>query len=127
MAILHGNLCPTEILFTSSDCLKICHFGCKLKLDHETVGQLYLAPEIHSKKLIDESCDVWSLGIIAYELVKLKRPFTTIQGIINHYRIEDIDMEDIPSDIAEFIEKCMQPNRLFRPLCDALLKHSIFN
>jgi serine/threonine protein kinase len=36
---------------------------------------LYMAPEIIGKKTYDSSCDVWSIGIIAFILLTGRPPF----------------------------------------------------
>ena len=36
----------------------------------------YLAPEIIKNQPYSFSCDIWSLGVVLYELCTLKPPFT---------------------------------------------------
>ncbi|MGL4948211.1 MAG: protein kinase domain-containing protein, partial [Mycoplasma sp.] len=61
--------------------IKICDFGIAITLgsfeeNHEEAGTLsYLAPEILLHKNIDKKVDVWSLGILLYNLIAGYCPF----------------------------------------------------
>jgi len=39
-----------------------------------------MAPEVLERKKYDSKCDIWSLGVIAYQLVYRKPPFMPISG-----------------------------------------------
>ena len=39
----------------------------------------YLSPEIVNKKSYNHKTDIWSLGVILYELCTLKKPFDTVK------------------------------------------------
>jgi serine/threonine protein kinase len=44
---------------------------------HTAIGTLtYMAPEVYLCQPYDQSCDVWALGIVFYELATLNYPFT---------------------------------------------------
>lgn len=61
--------------------VKVLDFGFAQFYDPKTgvkdiVGSpLYMAPEIIGKKTYDSSCDVWSIGIIAFILLTGRPPF----------------------------------------------------
>lgn len=86
--LLHRDIKPENLLlsFTSPDqqafTLKICDFGwcvqTKEDLPRNTFcGTLeYMAPEMLSNAPYNHTLDVWSLGILLYELVHGNAPFT---------------------------------------------------
>ncbi len=43
---------------------------------------LYAAPEIHLNKPHYKSVDIWSFGVMLYELCTLNLPFSTIEKIL---------------------------------------------
>lgn len=83
--ITHRDLKPENILLVSQDkeCfdLKISDLGFAQKFDNEKGMDLYLgtplymAPELVNKERYSEKVDVWSLGIITYQLLCGKTPF----------------------------------------------------
>jgi len=55
----------------------------------------YMSPEMLKIQLDDRinvklNTDVWSIGIVIYELIKLKRPFKDMYEILNS-RLPDLD------------------------------------
>lgn len=78
--ILHRDLKPQNILFHSG-VLKVADFGfCKqlhtTALAQSQVGSpLYMAPEVLNGHSYDSLCDVWSVGILFYEIVEGTLPF----------------------------------------------------
>ena len=80
--IYHRDLKPQNILIDKYYNLKITDFG--LAKDEEenplfkTIcgSPMYMAPEIMKYKKYDKKADLWSLGVIFYELLTGKTPFT---------------------------------------------------
>lgn len=79
--ILHRDLKPQNILLNEG-VIKICDFGFAKKMSASTNflrsikgTPLYIAPEILQSKPYTFKVDVWSLGIILYELAYGKTPF----------------------------------------------------
>lgn len=58
---------------------KLCDFGWAVVVDHLRTtycGTLeYVCPEILEKKEYDESVDIWSIGILTYEMLMGRAPF----------------------------------------------------
>lgn len=87
--VMHLDLKPENILIsrTHNSYYKLCDFGCsqlainsKLsKYTKQAFGTFnYLAPEnttIFTGKKTSSSADVWSLGVIIYEMLFQKHPF----------------------------------------------------
>ena len=72
--LIHRDLKPENIFIDKYKMIKIGDFGISKLLDNNdefansTVGtKNYMAPEIESK-IYNNKCDLWSLGVILYEL-----------------------------------------------------------
>ena len=79
-SIIHRDLKPENLLINENHILKLCDFGWSVKLNNNKrttfCGTVeYMAPEIIKKQKYDESIDVWSLGVLLYELVHSYSPF----------------------------------------------------
>ena len=82
MKIIHRDLKPANIFLTTDKNLKIGDFGIAKGLD-KTSGQastfagtaVYIAPEIHGGNKYNSMADVWSLGVVIFEILTFKKPF----------------------------------------------------
>ena len=79
--VLHRDLKPTNILFHDGK-IKIADFGfCKELLREEDIGESivgspsFMAPEILKGHTYDYRADLWSLGVILYQLMYGFVPF----------------------------------------------------
>jgi eukaryotic-like serine/threonine-protein kinase len=80
--IIHRDIKPANILVTQSDQVKIADFGIARLADHNaTVGGVmlgtpsYMAPEQLTDDKIDRRADLFSVGVILYEILAGKSPF----------------------------------------------------
>ena len=80
--VLHRDLKTLNIFLTKDNHIKIGDFGVSKKLINNNIyaytfvgTPYYLSPEICQNKAYDEKSDVWSLGVIIYELITLNKPF----------------------------------------------------
>lgn len=77
--IIHRDIKPENIMF-DNNLVKLCDFGFSNYYDQErktSCGTLeYLSPEIVERRSHDTSVDIWSLGILLYELFTGVTPFS---------------------------------------------------
>jgi serine/threonine protein kinase/AAA+ ATPase superfamily predicted ATPase len=81
--IIHRDLKPENILFDQDNCVKILDFGLAKFRNHENITQKsmrvgtinYMSPEQLSGQEVDTQSDIFSLGIILYELFTGTLPF----------------------------------------------------
>lgn len=78
--IIHRDIKPENIMFDNTNTLKLCDFGFSNYYDQErktSCGTLeYLSPEIVERRSHDTSVDIWSLGILLYEMFTSVTPFS---------------------------------------------------
>ena len=82
--VIHRDMKPQNVLVSSNGTVKLCDFGFARALSsHTTVltsikgTPLYMAPELVQEKPYDGGVDLWSLGVICYELFVGQPPFFT--------------------------------------------------
>lgn len=78
--LVHRDLKPENILITNKDKIKLCDFGCCVDTKNgfrETFcGTFeYMAPEIIKELPYNQGVDIWSLGILLYEMLHGHSPF----------------------------------------------------
>ena len=84
--IVHRDLKPANILFTDKNVPLISDFGIAKFSQGDTTGNMtgsaiigtpaYMAPEQASGDAIDGRADIYALGVILYEMVTGKQPYT---------------------------------------------------
>ncbi|XP_043281504.1 serine/threonine-protein kinase Nek8-like isoform X2 [Venturia canescens] len=138
--VLHRDLKPGNIMLHGSrgDIVKIGDFGIAKNVENGTARTFagtepYMAPEIFEGKIYDFSCDIWSAGIILYELLTNRYPFVTKNRLemmeqINQGRLRRLPEGDLSSGTIELTYKMLRRDPSRRPrsgflvLCPALLQ-----
>ncbi len=134
--IIHRDLKPANLFLTQradgSPCVKVLDFGIartldlahpKLTADSTIIGSpAYMAPEQLTGKPADARTDVWSLGVVLYELLTGRLPYPEPSVAEQYARIAQGPPDaprsvdgSIPSALSDVVMRCLarDPGRRF--------------
>lgn len=107
--VVHGDLKPSNILMAgdaTSPVVKIIDFGLAAAIGDigEIQGTIqYTAPEIIKKEKFDTRADLYSLGVVLYEMLSGSNPFddSNIVNVVVHHLQKDVTTLDTSYDFVD--------------------------
>jgi serine/threonine-protein kinase len=112
--VVHRNLKPENILVNSSDKIKLMNFGAASKawsrrITFTNLSQIvgmseYISPEESNGKRGNARSDIYSLGVILYEMLTGKLPFPDT-GLFDRVLKDPIPPRDIDSSISPQLQE----------------------
>lgn len=130
--VTHRDLKSTNVIITPKRGAKVLDFGLARTLDTHQIDALsqsqrsltdegmiagtlpYMAPELLRGQRGDQRSDIWALGVLLYEMVAGRRPFTGATGFevsaaILHQPPEALP-SIVPAAMRAIIQRCLEKN-----------------
>jgi eukaryotic-like serine/threonine-protein kinase len=111
IGVVHRDLKPANIMFRGDDSLALADFGISKKLDSPseltTLGQIlgtphYMSPEQGEGRPIDQRSDLYSAGILFYELLTRNKPYSATTPAALIYQHVYAPVPELPSGLSKY-------------------------
>jgi serine/threonine-protein kinase len=131
LRIIHRDISPDNIVISSTGAVKVLDFGIAkaASQDHTTKAGVvkgkiaYMAPEQLARKPMDHRADIYSLGVVLYELLAGARPYdgsnelALLQARVSGQPVVPLATRrpDLPGEICDIAQKALEldPDRRY--------------
>jgi eukaryotic-like serine/threonine-protein kinase len=125
--ILHGDVKPANIMLTQKGEVKVCDFGLSRRVYSTATADTasvrlglagtpaYMSPEVLEERTVDLRADIFSLGVVFYEMLTNTNPFAVkallgTMDRIRTYTPESLDHVNpaVPPKLAAIVSKMIE-------------------
>ena len=113
VGILHRDLKPANVMFREDQSMALIDFGLakQMTLDQEITGSgeifgtpYYMSPEQGHAGQVDERSDIYSLGVMLFEMLSGEKPYTADTPMAVIYKHGNTPLPRLSEALAEFQE-----------------------
>jgi len=135
--VVHRDVKPSNLLIRRDGVVKVTDFGIARAIGEAPRSEIglvvgtagYLSPEQVACRPVTPASDVYALGVVAYECLAGRRPFTgehPVAPALAHQRHPPPPLPpDVPEAVRALVEQAMAKDARARPAADALAGHAI--
>ncbi len=117
--IVHRDIKPANLMLTHDDRIKVTDFGIAKTIQEEApqpeaTGQgavvgtpLYMSPEQVRGGAVDHRADIYSIGVVLYELLVGRPPFFDGDLSYQHMFVEPKPPADCPVAVSDLVMRCL--------------------
>ena len=121
--IIHRDIKPSNIMISKQNVVKIMDFGLAKVQGEDSLSDigtisgtvLYMSPEQLVGAKLDRTTDIYSLGLVFYELLTLKHPFADGDPAYHHVHTKPAPPStlrgDVPASLDAILLKCLEKER----------------
>ncbi len=121
LGLIHRDIKPANILVTGETDIKISDFGAALMTSNDETqvagigSPAYMSPQQIKEHPLNHQTDIYSLGVVMYQLLTGQLPFQASNNFSMMYQITNVEpslpsslRKDIPLSVDKIVRKAMQ-------------------
>ncbi|KAK7195631.1 protein kinase [Novymonas esmeraldas] len=139
--IMHRDLKTPNVLLMRSGLIKLGDFGFSRQYQESVSGEVgntfcgtpyYLAPELWQRQSYSYKADIWSLGVIFYELLALRKPFQAsnlselMELVTRQGSYAPLPADRYSSDMIGLVDQMLRVDPNERPSITHILSSALF-
>ena len=127
IVLIHRDIKPANILLHNGEAM-LADFGFS-KFVPEVGSPLYRAPQIIERQDYSSKCDVWSMGVVTYELIFGRQPWTGSSQTVLLQNIKQVPLsfeEPTHKEVKDLLSKMLEYDEKRRMDWKQVLEHPVF-